>query len=394
MAKLPVTYQTTISGNVVLLCRFLRKRGFLLGASEEAKALEALSWLPLTNEARFIYGLKTMLAKNRHQFKKFDEFYREFLEERSKAANSKQKEDTRESGGREMEALNRQDQFERLKNWLKLHPSGDAETIPSYSGQEVLAKKRFSELDPDEMKLMMRLLSQLAHQITHRKSRLRKTSINSRKLDLRRTMGRNLRKGTRIREFVFSEPKEKKLKIVLLADVSRSMELYSRFFIYLVYAFQNSHDRIETFVFSTALHQVSDILDNHDFDQAFRIIADKVPQWSGGTKIGSCFGEFIREFAYGLLDKKTIVFILSDGWDTGDPSAISGAMKSIHRQSRRVIWLNPLAGSPGFSPEAIGLKAALPYVDILAPAHNLESLKEAMLLMRSGRKSRFFGAGE
>jgi len=381
------TYQTTISGNVILFCRFLRKRGYQLGPNEEARALEALSYLPLSDEETFIYGLKTVLAKNRRQFKKFDDYFGEFWKDREKATTSKEGNNIHKSDQRKPDARDRALQFEFLKSWLNLSPVDDYKAIPSYSDQEVLTKKDFSALDPDEMMLMLRLLRKLADRITRQRSRLRKTSQNYRKIDVRRTIGRNLRNGTRIRELVFSEPKEKKLKIVLLCDVSRSMDLYSRFFVYLVYAFHNAHDRIETFVFSTALHRVSNVLDGYDFDQAFGILSEKVPQWSGGTKIGTCLQEFLQGYGYGILDKKTIVFILSDGWDTGDIPTMTVAMKTIYRQSRKVIWLNPLAGSPGFSPEASGLKAALPYINVLAPAHNFESLKDALSFIRSGRKS-------
>ena len=387
MMKIPPTHQTTISGNVILFCRFLRNHGFLLGANEEAKALEALSYLTLDEEEVFTNGLRTLLAKNQQQFKKFDDYYRDFWKVRLRATTSKERKIRQKSEQPRPDSSDKQARFEFLKSWLNLIPTEDLKAIPSYSDQEVLTKKDFSEIDQDEMALMMRLLRKLADQITRQKSRLRKRSHKHRKIDVRRTIGNNLRKGTQIRELVFSEPKEKKLKIVLLCDVSRSMELYSRFFVYLVYAFQNAHDRIETFVFSTALHRVSEILDTHNFDAAFKMLSEKVPQWSGGTKIGPCLQEFIQEFGHGMLDKKTMIFILSDGWDTGDSSTISGAMKTIFRQSRRVIWLNPLAGSPGFSPEATGLKAALPYIHVLAPAHNLESLKDALSFIRSGKKS-------
>ena len=163
------------------------------------------------------------------------------------------------------------------------------------------------------------------------------------------------------------------------------MELYSRFFVHLIYAFQNAYDKIETFVFSTALHRVSAILDHYDFEKAFDTISDRVPHWSGGTTIGSCLNHFVQEYGYGMLDKKTIVLILSDGWDTGDPELMTEAMKNIYKKSKKVIWLNPLAGSTNFSPEVMGMKMALPYIDVLASAHNLESLRAAMQLIRQRR---------
>jgi len=163
------------------------------------------------------------------------------------------------------------------------------------------------------------------------------------------------------------------------------MNLYSRFFIHLIYAFQNAYDKIETLVFSTALHRVSELLDNNAFDTAFEAISERVPQWSGGTTIGSCLHDFTTNYSHGMLDKKTIVLILSDGWDTGEPLVLKEAMKTIYKKSKKVIWLNPLAGSPDFSPAAIGMKTALPYIDVLASAHNLESLKKVLQQINSRR---------
>ena len=168
------------------------------------------------------------------------------------------------------------------------------------------------------------------------------------------------------------------MNLVILSDVSKSMDLYSKFFIQMIYAFQTSYDKIRTFVFSTALYEVSDLLNNHDYGKAFEMISDRIPQWSGGTKIGSCFNDFCERFGSRILNRKTIVMILSDGWDTGESEIFKESMNHIHRKARKVIWLNPLAGNPEFRPSAIGMQNALPFVDTFAPAHNLESLKKAI----------------
>lgn len=348
-----------------------------MGVTEETDALRAISFVPIDKEKYFEQTFKAVLAKNQYQYSKFSEYYREFWDQLSKAVDSKTKED-RSSNKRQSEVQKKGAQFESLKNWLNLSPSNEEKAVSSYSDLEVLTKKNFSDLSQEEMQLMMRLLKKLARKIAHRKSRLRKTTKKNAKLDLKRTIRYNMRRGNDVHKIIFSEKKDKKLKLVLLCDVSRSMDLYSRFFVHLIYAFHNAYDKIETFVFSTALHQVSNILENHEFDKAFDIISDRVPHWSGGTTIGTCLYDFTQEYGHSHLDKKTIVFILSDGWDTGEPEIMRDAMKTIYNKSRKVIWLNPLAGSPNFSPEAIGMKTALPYIDVLAPAHNLESLKEAM----------------
>lgn len=384
MHKPLIQHQTELSANVVLLCRFLRKKGYALGATEEADALQALTFMPIQKESYFKECLKTVLTKNHFQRSKFDEYYTEFWHQLSKASDSKIK-DKAEKKDKQSEAQKQQAQFESLKNWLNLNDSKEEKRVASYSDIEVLTKKNFLDLSNEEMLLMMRLLKKLASKIAHQKSRLKKISKRKKFVDLKNTIRTSMRRGGEITEIRFSEKKEKKLKLVLLCDVSRSMELYSRFFVHLIYAFQKAYDKIETFVFSTALHRVSEILDNHEFDKAFEIISDRVPQWSGGTTIGSCLHDFTTEYGYRMLDKKTIVLILSDGWDTGNTEVMQQTMQTIYKKSRKVIWLNPLAGSADFTPEALGMKTALPYIDVLASAHNLESLKNALLQIQKRR---------
>jgi len=381
--KTTTKHQTELSGNIVLLCRFLRKKSFNLTATEEADSLKAISYLPIHSEDYFKDALRSVLTKSKFQQTKFNEYYHEFKDQLKKASNSKIKELPEEK--EKEKPKNKAEQFEALKDWLNLNPSEEEKEIAAFSDIEVLTKKNFLDLSEDELRLMISVLQKLARKMAHQKSRLRKKSKRRQQLDLKQTIRQNMRKGGEIQQLVFSERKDRKLKLVLLCDVSRSMDLYSRFFIHLIYAFQNAYDKIETLVFSTALHRVSEILDNNDFLKAFKTISERVPQWSGGTTIGSCLQDFTQNYGHGMLDKKTIVLILSDGWDTGKPEVMKEAMKTIYKKSKKVIWLNPLAGNPDFSPESIGMQTALPYIDVLASAHNLESLKHVLQQLRSKR---------
>ncbi len=386
MPQAVIRYRTELSANITLLCRFLRRRGFQLGVTEESDALKALTYLPIGSTHYFRQALKAILVKNKYQFERFDGFYDEFWEQLAKATDAKVKDEVvkkdKKSKAQQLEA-----RFESLKDWLNLKPSEEEKEVSSLSHLEVLTKKNFADLSEDEIRLMMRLLKKLARKAAHRKSRLRITSNKHKRLDLKRTIRLNMRKGGDIQRLVYSRLKDKKFKLVLLCDVSKSMDLYSRFFVHLIYAFQNAYDKIETLVFSTALHKVSDILENQEFEKAFDMISERVPHWSGGTTIGSCLQDFVTEYGHRYLDKKTMVFIVSDGWDTGQPEVIKNAMQIIYKKSRKVIWLNPLAGSPTFSPEALGMRTALPYIDLLGSAHNLESLKRVLWQVQRRRNS-------
>jgi uncharacterized protein with von Willebrand factor type A (vWA) domain len=377
--------QTTISGNLVQLCQFLRLKGYALGTKEETDAMQALSCMPIGNKQLFKIALKSIFVKTKWQFEQFDGLYDEFWEQLKKAVDSKTK-DLPENKQEIPEPQAQQPSFETLKSWLYNEQTDEQKNIAAYSSLEVLSRKNFADMSSDEMRLIMSLLRKIARQLAHQKSRLKERAKRNRQLDLKRTFSTNMRLGGEILRLQFSQPKDKKLKLVLLCDVSKSMDLYSRFFVNLIYAFQNSYDRIETFVFSTALHRVTELLQNYEFDKAFEIISDRVPQWSGGTTIGKSIQDFVGSYSYKLLTKKTVVFILSDGWDRGDASLLKQSMQEIHRRSKKVIWLNPLAGNPNFSPDVIGLQTALPYIDVLESAHNLESLKRAMKHLRSGRR--------
>ncbi len=193
--------------------------------------------------------------------------------------------------------------------------------------------------------------------------------------DLRKTLRKNLRRGGELLDIIHRRPKRNRLKLVLLCDVSRSMELYSAFLIQFMYAFQQVYRRMETFVFSTSLKRITSLLKQKNFHEAMQHLSNENNGWSGGTRIGESLNAFVNEYGKKLIDSKTIVVILSDGWDTGNIDLIKSNMEFIHAKSKKLIWLNPLAGFEDYKPHVSAMKAALPFIDVFAPVHNVESLK-------------------
>ncbi len=357
----------------------------LVGVTEEQDALHALAHIPISKERFFREALRIVLVKTHYHRQRFGEYYAEFWQQYKKATDAKLKE-LPEPKGQKKRPPQKEAQFQALKDWLNLNPVDSNIELAQPSSIELLTRKDFTELSEEEIEWTTRALQKIVRRIAYIESRFRKVSKRQKQLDLKRTVRKNMRKGGEIQELVFSERKSKKLKLVLLCDVSRSMELYSRFLIHLIYAFQKAHDQVDTYVFSTALHRVTEILKNHSLKQAFSLISDRVPQWSGGTTIGKCLSDFVTDHAHTALNKKSIVLILSDGWDTGEPEVSSHAMQQIHKAARKVIWLNPLAGNPNFSPEVTGLKTVLPFIDHLVPAHNLESLKQVLMMLKKNKR--------
>ena len=369
--------QTSLSANIVAFCRFLRQKGFTVGPQEESDALLALEKLaPFGAPDALQLCLKATLARTLPQQMLFDELYIQYWRELEKAVNSKSREGAPEQKAASGKGQEQPPRAQSIKNWLQGSHARDTEEMATYSTQEMAGRRDFSSFREEELWEVTRLIHRIARSLALRQSRRRKRSNRPLQLDLRRTLRLNMRRGGEILELAHFEPARNKQQIVLLCDVSKSMDLYSRFLIQFIYAFQNACRRIETFVFSTSLYRVTSQLRQRDFGTALSGLADAVPGWSGGTKIGESFHAFCKSYAGKLLNNRTIVIIMSDGWDTGNTELLAESMRIIQSKSAKVIWMNPLAGSTGFKPNTSGLKAAMPFIDIFAAAHNVESLRD------------------
>lgn len=366
--------QTELSANIIAFCRFLRGKGFVIGPAEEADALRALEVLaPFESPEDFRLALRSVLTRSLAHQRAFDELYAQYWRELEKALNSKVTQGGPEKKKRQP---GQQPSLQALKDWLHGNrPSDESTELATYSPGETITRKDFSAFTEDELWEVVRLIHLIARSLALRFSRRKKKKRSPAELDLRRTLRLNLRRGGEILDLAYRKPQRQREQIVLLCDVSKSMDLYSRFLIQFVFAFQNNYRRIETFVFSTALHRVTRQLKQRDFHSALDDLADTVPDWSGGTRIGESLHAFVEKYAGKLLNRQTIVIIMSDGWDTGDTELLAQSMEVIQKKSAKVIWLNPLAGNPKYEATAQGMQAAMPYIDVFAAAHNVESLR-------------------
>lgn len=375
-----ITRKTELSGNIVAFCRFLRQQGFRIGPAEEADALLALEIMaPFDDPEAFQLTLRTTLCRSISQQVQFDELYQQYWRELEKAVDSKVVDDEQPNEQSKSQNNQQQPSLQALKSWLYgNHQPEEEQELASYSPGAAMGKKDFSAFTEDELAEVIRIVQILARSLALKPSRRKEKSKRSGQLDLRRTLRQNMRRGGEIMELAFSKPKQHRQKIVLICDVSRSMDLYSRFLIQFMYAFQNAFRRIETFVFSTKLFRVTHQLLQRDFKTALDRLSEEIPGWSGGTRIGESLETFCQDYARRLLNKQTIVLIMSDGWDTGDTELLSDSMKLIQKKAAKVIWLNPLAGSPAYEPTVKGMQAAMPYIDVFAAAHNVESLRRVV----------------
>jgi uncharacterized protein len=244
--------------------------------------------------------------------------------------------------------------------------------VPGESNAEILTEQDFSTFGTEQLEEIAQLTAQIAKRLSRRLKRRRKPSRRRGAVDLRRSIRTNLMRSEII-ELRRRSRRRRKLKLVLLCDVSGSMDLYSRFLLQFLYALQNVFGRVETFTFATRLTRVSELLRGPSYQIALKSLTG-VRDWSGGTRIGESLREFNESWAR-LLDHRTIVVLLSDGWDTGNPDLLAQEMLALKRRAGRVIWLNPLLGNPIYEPITRGMAAALPLVHTFAPAHNLDSLR-------------------
>jgi uncharacterized protein with von Willebrand factor type A (vWA) domain len=356
----------------VEFCRLLRRRGLPVGPPEAADALRALAAVEITDRRETYLTLRAVLASGQDAQRIFDEVFWEFWGPRQREAESQST-----PGGEGTLSIDGQQALDRvLLEWQDAdEASGEGERVPAYSPVEALTRKDFSAFTADELNEITAVVVAIARRVATRLSRRAKAARRGHLVDLRRTMRHSLRRGGEILEILRRERRLQKTRIVLLCDVSGSMDLYSRFLIQFVYALQHAVGRVETFVFSTGLSRITGSLAHEDLRAALDEIARKVPDWSGGTKIGRSLRRFLAEYGAQVLDDRTVVIIISDGWDTGEVDVLEAAMVDLQRRAAKVIWLNPLLASPGYEPICQGMRVALPYVDIFAPAHNLESLR-------------------
>ena len=179
-------------------------------------------------------------------------------------------------------------------------------------------------------------------------------------VSLRRTLREAMKTGGELSTLSYRERKLRRTRLVILADVSGSMDLYARLLLQFLYALQNAFTRVETFVFATRLSRVTDELRAPGYRAALGELSARVQDWSGGTRIGESLAAFVDGWPR-LVDRRTVVVVLSDGWETGDPEVLGEALSTLHRRAGRLVWLNPLLGSPGYEPLTKGMQAALPH---------------------------------
>ena len=360
-------------------CRLLRENGLQVTPSESIDAVRSLPLLDLTDRVDLHLALRTLLTTRRDDLPLFDALFAQWWDtEGSPETRSGAQQLHSRPSAQNVKVQEPKGAGAALTKWGKAGDATDDAPSPglsSPSASESRARKDFSSFDSAELTDIERLTAMIARRLNARRSRRWRPARtgNGVRLDLRRTIRLSLKTGGDVIELARRERKLRRTKLVALCDVSGSMDLYSRFLLQFLFALQHAFARVETFVFSTRLVRITEALARDTYRTALESLARSETGWSGGTRIGESVAQFVSGWPR-LIDRRTVVLVLSDGWDTGDPEILADAMSVIHRRAGRVVWLNPLLGSPSYRPLTRGMQAALPAVDVFASAHNLDSL--------------------
>jgi uncharacterized protein len=364
--------------------RSLRDNGFAVGLSETADALRILATPLAARPSALQPALKALFCATHGDWARFDEIFQAFwlgrgLRRRQTVTGSAG--DGRRPARRlpapmaGEEAGGPPDHVERAEGPEGESPADGRGKRGGASRAEAMAQIDVRRItDPEDVAEAHALAERFARALKARLVRRERARRRGRRLDLRRTIHRSIAHGGTPLDLVWRRRKPKPLRLVILLDASGSMSLYTAFFLRFIHGVVGAFREAEAFVFHTRLVHVSDSLRERDVERALQRMALMAEGIGGGTRIGESLASFNRWHAARVINSRTAVMILSDGYDTGEPEQLAREMRRLRRRCRRIIWLNPLIGWERYSPEARGMQAALPYVDLFAPAHNLASL--------------------
>jgi hypothetical protein len=246
----------------------------------------------------------------------------------------------------------------------------------AYSRTEMLRHRDFDRMTPAELRDAERLVDLLEPRLELRRTRRYELHAHGRRVAPRAMMRRNLATGGQLLEWVWKRHVRRPRPLVVICDISGSMERHSRLLLRFIQALTAASSvRTESFVFGTRLTRVTRILKDRDRDRALTKVSDAVTDWAGGTRIGESFREFNLRWARRTLRSSGVVIVVSDGWDRGDPRIVAAEAARLRRNCHRLVWLNPLAGTPGYQPLAAGMRAAYPYIDDFLAAGTVASLE-------------------
>jgi uncharacterized protein len=369
--------------HLAAFARTLRDNGFKIGLAETADALEILAAPLATRPSTLKPALRSLFCATHSDWERFDEIFDAFWQGRGvrRARMLAGMALQRHAPARHLKDVGPRAGTPGLLDHTERRTDGGDSPGDGRGKRE--GASRFENLantdlrdivDPTDIAQAHALAARLSRVMRARLVRRERARRRGRRLDLRRTIHKNVSHGGTLLDLAWRRRKIKPLRLVFLLDASGSMSLYTAFFVRFLHGVVDAFRESEAFVFHTRLAHVSTSLRDRDVTRAVDKLSLMAQGIGGGTKIGESLATFNRWHARRVINSRTAVMIVSDGYDTGAPEHLGEEMRRLRRRCRRIIWLNPLIGWRDYSPQARGMQAALPYIDLFAPAHNLESL--------------------
>ena len=363
--------------SLLLFGEVLRKMGLEVGSGNMLDLVRAVEYTPFGRKQEFRQAARSILVHRKQDLPLFDEAFEIFWR---RPASSQMT--------RDIKSLGEERRYRKpevgpppagadpgsTEAGEGGEPGDSIDLTRTYSAREVLRAKDFADFSSSEVADARRMMSELYWDLGKRRTR-RLHPGDGASLDLRRTLRRNVKYGGEFLELATQRRKERVRPLVLICDVSGSMEQYTRMLLHFIHSIARGPQQIEAFLFATRLTRITRFLNHRSIDQAVNEVSRAVPDWAGGTRIGQAIKTFNFQWLRRVGSGGPVVLVISDGWDRGEPELLGREMSRLQRSCHRLIWLNPLLGSPVYEPLTRGIQAALPYVDDFLPVHNLNSLE-------------------
>ena len=357
----------TIVRHVVTFGRVLREVGIEVGPGRVVDAVRGLGAVDLTRRDDVYFTLRQTLVSRHDELELFDRAFDAWFLRGPVVPLVRQK--------AKLASRVVRDTFESGRDGEDAEAGGEPLELGA-SAHELIREKDFAEMTPDEFERARQLMLALAKARPRRTSRRRSPDPRGDVLDMRRLLRKSLRSGGDPVDQPWKSRKEVPRKLVVLCDVSGSMDAYSRALLLFLHALVGTGHGVEAFAFGTRLTRLTGDLATRDPEAAIARATEAAVDWGSGTRIGEALREFNAVYGRRALSRGAVVVIVSDGWERDDPGLVGREMAKLARAAYAVVWVNPLKGNPEYQPLAGGMRAALPFVDRFLPGHNLRSLEE------------------
>ena len=361
--------------NLIAFGQLLRRSGLQVDTGRVINLVDALQLIDLSTREDVHATCRTLLIQRREDIEAFDRLFDLFWKHTSLSRRSSQEAAASEGGAQSERSSPDGAQAHSEAESATLELSSEPIPIRTWSATDAIASKDFGAMSESELALARSALTRLSWETDRRRTR-RWVAGRGRRIDLRRALARSLRTGGEIATLPTRRRRVRPRPILLLCDVSGSMERYTRTLLLFAHRLSRDAKRVEAFLFATRLTRITLQLRAARPDTAMAAVSRAVQDWSGGTRTGEALRTFHRRWRRRTLRGGSVVILISDGWDCGDPQLLRGEIARLQRSCHRLIWLNPLIGSDDYAPLTRGLQAALPHIDDFLPVRTLRDVRD------------------